>query len=381
MIRVGFNAYLLSSSSIRGWPRYTTNLLAALPAHGVRPILYSIHPIHPIHLKLLPPGSYELAPSGPMKYLLWEQCWLPRRCRKDDIQILHSPINYGLPWSSPCPRVLTLHDAIDQVYYARRSRWPSRLRLSSLRSHWAHWSSRRRAHRVITVSQHAKNDLVNFLGVPESRIHVIPEAADPVFCQPVAIPTVEAVRKKWKLTRPYVFYVGGWEERKNVPFLLRAFADADPGGVDLVLAGGRPEQQAQLALLAQRLGISDRVQLLGFVPDEDLPALYKGALAFVYPSEYEGFGLQLVEAMALGCPVLAADATALPEVLGSGGETFPLDSTKPLAGLLRRLVVDEAFREDLADRGSRRAQAFSWDRTAAMTAAVYRDLLSARRRV
>jgi glycosyltransferase involved in cell wall biosynthesis len=117
------------------------------------------------------------------------------------------------------------------------------------------------------------------------------------------------------------------------------------------------------------------VRFLGFVPDDDLPALYAAALAFVYPSEYEGFGLQLVEAMALGCPVLASRATSLPEILGKGGETFTLESTDELAGLMRRVTSDPAFRDDLVLRSRLRSSAFSWQRAAKETAEVYRKVL------
>jgi glycosyltransferase involved in cell wall biosynthesis len=117
------------------------------------------------------------------------------------------------------------------------------------------------------------------------------------------------------------------------------------------------------------------VKLLGFVPDEALPALYAGALAFAYPSEYEGFGLQLVEAMAVGCPVLAARATSLPEILGAGGETFALGDPAELAALLRRVAADAGFRAGLAARGRARSSAFSWDRAARETAQVYAQVM------
>lgn len=375
VIRVGVNAYLLASPHMRGWSRYTVNLLASLPGQNVRPVLYSIQPIHPDHLAHLPAGSFDVAHSGPMKNLRWEHFWLPRQCRADSVHVFHSPFNYGLPWRTPCPRVLTLHDAIDDVYRERTSGWRSRLHPAALRSRFAHWSSRIRAHRVITVSEHAKGDLVHRLGISESRIRVTPEAADPIFHRSVTREQVEAVRTKWRLPARYVFYVGGWETRKNIPFLLKGFAAANAADVAIVLAGGRDEQKAALIRLAGDLGIADRLQLLGFVPDEDLPALYACALAFAYPSEYEGFGLQLVEAMAVGCPSLAARATSLPEVLGNGGETFTLEHTGELASLLARIASDESFRTDLSRRATLRSEAFSWDRTAALTAGVYRELL------
>jgi hypothetical protein len=309
-------------------------------------------------------------------YAAWEQVWLPRACARDGVSLLHAPANFGLPWLSRCPRVLTLHDAIAELYYAPRTPLRQRWRPIAVRSRLAHWASRTRAHRVITVSEHARSDLVDRLGLPAAKVRVTLEAADPSMLRPVSAAEAVEVGERYDLRRPYVFYVGGWELRKNVPFLLRGFAAAGLDGVDLVLAGGRDDQRAALAELAASLGIGDRLRLLGWVTDADLPALYGGALCLAYPSEYEGFGLQVCEAMAVGCPVLASRATSLPEVVGPGGETFRLDDPRELAALLARVAGDPAFRADLSRRARARALDFTWRRTAEATAAVYRELVA-----
>lgn len=373
-LRVGFNARLLASPDVRGWNRYTVNLLAELPGQGVRPVLYADRPPHPDHLARLPQGSYDVRVAGVRPYAAWEQVWLPRACRRDGVAVLHAPANFGLPWSSPCPRVLTLHDAIDQVYYAPRQSARRRWSAGAVRARLAHWSARTRAERVITVSDHARGDLVGRLGVPAWKVRVTPEAADPAMARPVTAENRGGVRARHRLGRPYVFYVGGWEPRKNVPFLVRAFAEAGLDGVDLVLAGGSDAEGPPLAELARTLGVADRFRAIGRVSDADLPALYAEALCFAYPSEYEGFGLQVCEAMAAGCPVLASRATSLPEVVGGGGETFALDSPAELAGQLRRVHHDPAYRAGLVRRARARSADFSWRATAEATAAVYREL-------
>lgn len=379
-LRVGFNARLLGVPDLRGWNRYTVNLLAELPAVGVEPVLYSDRPIHPDHLARLPEGAYEVRVADVRPYLRWEQIWLPGACGLDGVDLLHAPANFGLPWSSPCPRVLTLHDAIDHVYHAPRLGFRDHWGPAALRGRLALWSSRVRAHRVITDSEHSRGDLVARLGLPAGKVRVTPLAADPAMLRPASEGDRARAASRYGLTRPYVFYVGGWEGRKNVPFLVRGFAEGAPAGVDLVLAGGRDEQRGALRELAGSLGVGDRVRLLGWVGEGDMPALYAGALCFVYPSEYEGFGLQLCEAMAAGCPVLAADATSLPEVLGAGGETFDLRSVETLAGLLRRVASDPDYRADLSRRARLRSADFSWRRTAEATAAVYRELVPRPRR-
>ena len=379
-VRVGFNARTLHFPDLRGWTRYTVNLLAELPAVGVEPVLYSDLPLDPSHLERLPAGSYTVRLGRIRPYAVWEQVWLPWACGRDRVDVLHAPANFGLPWSSPCPRVLTLHDAIAELYYAPRASPRDRWRLPVVRSRLAHWSARTRAHRVITVSGHARADLVDRLGLPAAKVRVTPEAADPAMLRPVTDADLARVKRGAGLSRPYVFYVGGWEERKNLPFLLRGFAGAGLDGVDLVLAGGRESQRAGLVELAGTLGLGDRLRLLGRVEEADLPALYAGAVCLAYPSEYEGFGLQVCEAMAVGCPVLAARATSLPEVVGAGGETFDLGDPGELSGLLRRVATDPGFRADMVRRALSRSDDFSWRRTAEATAAVYRELVASTRR-
>ncbi|MEO6810741.1 MAG: glycosyltransferase family 1 protein [Isosphaeraceae bacterium] len=371
-MKVAFNAALLHYPSLRGWNRYTVNLLAELPALGVEPLLYLTHPIHEHHLDRLPEDTFPVRVAPPMRNLQWEQRWLARQCGVDRVDLFHCPLNYGLPWASSCPKVLTLHDAIDDVFYRPRSSWKSRLNPGNLRIGLSHWIARTRADQVITVSEHAKGDLHRHLGIPEARITVTHEAADPLFHEPISDETRAEVRRRHGLAdRPYVFYVGGWEQRKNVPFLVKGFAEAALDGVDLVLAGGNDDQRAALIEQARSLGLDDSFRLLGWIDEADMPALYAEALCFVYPSEYEGFGLQLCEAMATGCPTLAARATCLPEILGQGGDTFTLDQTEELAALLRRVAGDPDYRRDLAARARARIADFSWRKTAEETVAVY----------
>jgi glycosyltransferase involved in cell wall biosynthesis len=370
-MKVAFNARLLSSPTTRGWNRYTINLLAELSLLGIELFLYSDRPLHETHLARLSKNSYQVRIAPPMRYTIWEQYWLPKQCEKDKVDILHCPINFGLPWLSPCPRILTLHDAIDQVYYFRSLPWYYQLSLGYLQTRIYHWVARNRAEHIITVSQYSKQDLVRHLCIPEEKITVIYEAADAGFHRQITQVERSRIRNKYQIYRPYVFYVGGWERRKNIPFLVHAFAQANLSEVDLVLAGGQSEQYTALMQLAESLQIAERVKLLGWVDDADLPALYAEALCFVYPSEYEGFGLQLCEAMTVGCPVLAARSSCLPEILGEGGQTFDIADTTELAKLLHDLITDKLYYQTLVNKANKRNQNFSWQITALKTIQVY----------
>jgi glycosyltransferase involved in cell wall biosynthesis len=375
-MKVGFNARLLEDPSLRGWNRYTINLLIELAKLGIELVLYSNRPLHDSHLAKLPAGSYQVKIASRMPYFWWEQYWLPRQCAKDRVDLLHCPFNFGLPWFSHCPKVLTLHDAIDQIYYDQNRRYYQNFNWFYLQNKLYHWISRHRADLVITVSEHSKQDLIEYLDIPAAKISVIYEAADPNFHQELSQFDRDRVRSKYELPLPYIFYVGGWEARKNIPFLVRAFAEANLPDLKLVLGGGKHDQRDSLIDLTDSLQISDRIRLLGWVDEEDLPALYAEAVAFVYPSEYEGFGLQLCEAMAVGCPILAANTTCLPEVLGDGGELFSLsETTTELVDLLRRLGNDRSYHDELAKKSKQRSQKFDWHHTAIETKAIYQKYL------
>ncbi len=363
-MRVAFNARLLYDPTLRGWNRYTVNLIAELLSLGVEAFLYTDRPLHKDHLDRLSSGNHEVRVAPPMRYIWWEHRWLPQQCRIDDVELLHCPFNFGLPAFSHCPRVLTLHDAIGQGS-------------GQILPRLYHWIARKRAHHIITPSHHAKREITTRLGIAAPKVTVIYEAADLRFHQPPAPATIEHVRTKHDLSRPFVFYVGGWEKRKNLPFLLKAFAAAKETTIDLALAG-QTDETARVALLelATTLGIGSQLRLLGRVSDEDLPALYAAALCFVYPSVDEGFGLQLCEAMAAGCPVLAANKTSLPEVLGTGGELFEVTEPSALGNLIRRVALDLGYRQELVRRAGNRSTDFSWRLAAAQTMEVYQRLLS-----
>lgn len=374
-MKVGFNARLLWAPTLRGWNRYAVSLLAELPTLGVEPFLYSDRPLHQEHLARLPADRYRVRVAAAMRYPLWEQRWLPAQCVRDRVELLHCPFHFGLPWMSPCPRVLTLHDAIESVYYRPAQSWKARLAPAAWRTKFYRWAARTCAERIITVSEHARADLVKHLHLPTSRITVIPEAASAAFHRTISADERHAVRAQYRLPQRYVFYIGGWEQRKNVSFLVSAFAAAGLHQVALVLAGGHQQEAGDLRRQAEGLGLADRIHLLEWVSEADLPALYAEALCFVYPSAYEGFGLQLCEALAAGCPTFAARATSLPEVLGDGGATFALGDPTELVRLLRRVANDTNYRVDLVSRARNRAPTFDWRRTAACTLSVYRDVL------
>jgi glycosyltransferase involved in cell wall biosynthesis len=374
-VRVAVNARLLASPDVRGWTRYTVNLLRALAREGVDVLPYTDRPVHPLHAEQLGGvvGATRCPPA--MRYVRWEQAWLPRQCRLDGVDVLHCPFHFGLPWRSPCATVLTLHDAIDvEADRAKGRSW----RQAELRSRVHRTLARSVADRVVTVSEHARGRIAELCRIGGDRLRVVPEAADPFFHERPDPLDVDRRIARLGLRRGFVLYAGGMERRKNVGFLVEAFGRWRPADADLVLAGSQRDADPAVEAAVGRLGLQGRVHRPGVVSDADLRALYAAALCFVHPSRAEGFGLQLCEAMAAACPTLAARSSSLPEVLGSGGSTFGLDDPAELAALLGRIGGEAGFREDLVERARRRARDHSWTRAARETLDVYEEALRQR---
>jgi glycosyltransferase involved in cell wall biosynthesis len=297
---------------------------------------------------------------------VWMQAvlpWILRRLRPDLVHFT----NYLAPLAGGVPYVLSIHDmtlALFPEYHPLQRR----LLTSNLLARVA-----RGARLVLVPSESTRRDLVRLLGVDSGRVRVIPYAAAAHF-RPV--PTgAERLATAYGVRAPYFLYVGTLEPRKNLPRALRAFARVAPTLRDhsFVLVGQPGWQYEAVLREASRPELAGRVTFVGYVPEEDLPALYSHATALVYPSLYEGFGLPVVEAMACGTPVLTSRSSSLAEIAeGAARLVDPADEAALTAGLLD-LATDRDLAADLAARGRARAAEFSWDRTGRETAAAYRE--------
>lgn len=283
-------------------------------------------------------------------------------------------IPFVLPPARLPPSVVTVHDLGYHVFPAAHPRG-QRLYLE-LSTRWSTWA----AARVIAVSQATALDLARRYGVPPGRMRVIHEAG--VAPEVVTAAHMAAVLAKHGLTRPYALFVGTLQPRKNVVRLARAYARLVQCGVpwDLVLVGAPGWLSEPLLAELDQLGLGERLHRLGYVPDEDLPALFRSALLFAFPSLYEGFGLPVLEAQSHGVPVVTANNSSLPEVAGDAALLVDPTDVDAIADAMLRLSQDEVLRQRLVTAGYANVKRFSWEKAARETLAVLLQAAQAGRR-
>jgi glycosyltransferase involved in cell wall biosynthesis len=301
--------------------------------------------------------------------MAWEQAVLPWHLRRLGVDVLHSPHYTTTAVGGGWRRVVTFHDV---TFFLLPERYPA-LRRAYFRA--ASRAGARLCDMALAVSNTVRVDLEQHLQMPPERVRVVPLAAAPSY-RPVDDPaTLAAVRAKYGLPDRFILNVGALEPGKNQATLVRAFHRLKGQNLNhgLVIAGPPAWRYERLLRLVDKLGLTDQVRFLDYVPAEDLVALYNLADLFVFPSLYEGFGLPPLEAMACGLPVVASTAPALREVLdGAALLVHPLD-VPALAEAMAAALGDEPLRNHLREAGLQRAALFSWERTARETAAVYRE--------
>ena len=283
------------------------------------------------------------------------------------LDVLHSP-DFIPPHRPSCKSVITVHDLAFLLY-------PHFLTKESARYYGHIDEAVRWTDHIIAVSESTKRDTMQHLGVPEDKITVVYEAANPIFRPVDQDKAREEVRNRHGVDGPFILFVSTIEPRKNVPTLLRAvwqLQECYKQDIRLVLAGGKGWLFEDAFALVDELKLDDRVHFVGRVSSEDLLYLYNAAEMLAHPAFYEGFGLPPLEAMACGLPPVVSNVASLPEVVGDAGLLIDPHDTDELTVAMWRLLNDSDLHQEMQTKGLRQAQRFSWERAARETQGIYR---------
>ncbi len=306
--------------------------------------------------------------------LLWENCVLPIQAFRQKLDILHVPA-FGIPLFRSGARriVVTIHDLIGVVF-------PEHLSLSS-RFYWSKWLPyvNRYADLIIADSECTKSDIIRCMRLDPQKIRVIPLAVDETFSLQKGEHEIIRICSKYSIQRPFVFFLGNVEPRKNLPKLIRAFKQLKLERKiehHLVIGGSRSWHYPELVESCKKSGVMEYVKFIDYVEENDLSALYQASDLFVFPSLYEGFGLPILEAMASGVPVITSNISSMPEVGGNAVYYVNPYSEEEIAKAIYDVLSNRNVWQELRSKGFERVRQFSWRKTAEKTQQVFEELRS-----
>ncbi len=368
-MRIGIDAHSVGTG-LGGNESYATNLIEALAeidSHNQYTLYVTKKEAVDRYQDRWP--NFSVHRTLPHSPLIRIPLTLSLELRRRPVDMLH--VQYTAPPFCPCPIVSTIHDlAFEHLpeTFKRRSWMQLRLTVRSTAKKAAH---------IITVSDYSKRDIIQTYGITPERISVTHEAAPSRFGPVASEKELQRVRQTYGIESDYILSVGSIQPRKNLSRLIEAYSrlrQARPEGKlpQLVVVGKCGWLYEETLRAISKLEFSKSVILTGYVPESDLPALYSGAVCFVYLSYFEGFGLPPLEAMKCGTAVIVGDRTSLPEVVGDAGvlvDPFDIDG---ITAALAKVIDDSDFRSQLSVKGLERARLFDWRETARQTLAVYK---------
>ena len=287
-----------------------------------------------------------------------------------NLDIIHSPENVSLFIKlKNQKKIVTVYDTI-AFYFPKMSDLITRYRYKMLFP-----KTLKSADIIISISHHTKEDIIKYLKIPEDKIKVIHLAANENY-KPVNEKEIEKIKQKYNLNDPFILYVGGLAPNKNVEKIIKAYYKLKKQGTThkLIITGVKRYKYKSIFETIDKLNLQKDVIFTGYVPDEDLPALYNAADLFVYPSLYEGFGLPPLEAMACGAPVITSNTSSLSEVVGDAGIIVNPYDVDELTNKIYEVLTNEGLREELSKKGLERAKLFSWRKCAEEHLKVYEQV-------
>lgn len=377
-MRIGYLTYGLDRAPT-GIGRYVIELLRALAAQPGAPEIVLLTTEAEDKHGLWPEFEHHALPGCRLLPALMTlgNAAISQATRRYRLDIVHDP-NSIAPFLGPgmgARRVTTIHDAFSFVCPETQSRldnWRYRRMLPAAIRHTDY---------VITNSRQSFSDIAQHLQVPDTKMSIIPYGMHRRLSRVPAGRERDDILARYGVKPPYILYVGGINARKNIARLFEAYAQIRAGRpeITLVIGGQRQWRVAEIDATFQRLDLGPHVHFTGYLPHDDLPALYSAAEAFVFPSLYEGFGLPPLEAMACGAPTITSNVSSLPEVVADAALTVDPYDVGALAAAIERVLGDARLRDELRRRGFARAAQFTWGRAARETLDVYRQVLSTSR--
>lgn len=381
-MHIGINGWFYSKP-YTGIGQYTVNLVAELSTlitekDNITVFLDSNNSA--TNLPLLPNVEYCVVKkknrANDVVDVLEFEFELKKKATELHVNLLHSPyLCSTFLHGNSFKHIVTIHDVIPMVYTKYRGSCLRRIHM------WYSELCINKADFIITDSAYSQSDIHKYLGTDRSRVKVIHIAADRVFEKNIDKSKLDKIKHHYDLPDEYIFYIGGFDFRKNVKVLLEAYAESRKNGVKelLVLGGSFNPSMKQLnrglveniTQIAMDLNIQDVIRILGPIPQEDLPCIYRLARLFVYPSLYEGFGLPPLEAMSCGTPVLASNCSSIPEIIDRDDLLFDPHDAKKLSNKMLWVLADDELRRSISAWGLKKANTFSWPSTAKQTFDLY----------
>ena len=386
-MKIGIDARFLTHPQPGGFKTYTENLVSALASLDKENEYYLYLDRTPAANDIIPVQSNfqvrVITGSLPMLGVPWrEQIRLSRQAAADQLDLFHSPC-LTAPLFLSCPLVITVHDMIWAFpeRFSQKGAWSFKRKFMEWYNYLVPKLATKRASAILTVSHAAKESIIEYLKYPASRIHVTLEAAHRSFVRIDNMHCLDEIRLKHDLPSKFILAIGSADPRKNIRTLVQAYS----------LLPRELQEEYQLAIVwthtlladelsqqIQGLGLESKIQFLKNITNEDLVYIYNSASLFVFPSLYEGFGLPLLEAMACGVPVAAADNSSIPEIVGDAAQLFDAKDVNRMSAVINRILSVDSLRMALIKKGIERSASFSWEKCARATIAVYGSTISKR---
>lgn len=384
-MKIGIDARFLTHPQVGGFKTYSESLISALTEadHENEYILYvdrppsaqTAIPAQPNFVTRVVPGTL------PVLGMVWrEQASLARQVALDKLDLFHAP-SLTAPLFLNCPSVVTIHDMIWRFPERFNKHQPRSMQRKLMEWYYRfipRWAAAR-ATLIVTVSYAAKESIIQHLKVAPERIVVTHEAASPLYRVVDDQQQLAPIRHKYGLGHNFILAIGSADPRKNMISLVQAYARLPTPlreRYPLVIVWTHAFLATELSEQIARLNLTSSIRFLERIANEELMLLYNMASLFVFPSRYEGFGLPLLEAMACGTPVVAADNSSIPEIVGDAALLFAAEDTQGMATLIEHVLTKENLRTMLIQNGIRRADQFSWANCANQTIAAYRSALN-----